>query len=458
MSIFEIFEVGIGVVFIWVLLSLASMAIQEWVAAIFKLRSRDLENHVRNILRDPQEKWLNRDQFLNKTVKGLINLFRRLLRRSVYPVLPQVRIKLAEEIYQHPLIKALSKEGGKPSYIPDRAFSLALFDILVTAGTDGSLIQRELKKWEQAVDEKQLPPKTLAAIEIQMLEVNKIILDYAGKPEFRIKVEAAFENMLTQLTGEHPELESSLEELQKMLPGMLEIGMTELLSGINHIWHDNPDVARVMTSFYRDASDKVQLVEEQLSEMRTNIETWFNDSMERLSGWYKRRAQLIGIGIGFTIAILFNVDTIAIGEALWREPVVRSALVARAEEFEIPDVTAEVGVAGKDPESAWNEFYTQFRGMSLPFGWAYDDTPCFETSGGTPGLKNLVFRFNNQCYKPVDVSGEPESSWGVFWIKIMGWVVSGAASGQGATYWFDILKRLINVRSSGKKPNEGKSK
>src|SRR5215469_3535100 len=40
---------------------------------------------------------------------------------------------------------------------------------------------------------------------------------------------------------------------------------------------------------------------------RQKIENWYNQAMERLSGRYKRRAQLIIFGIGFAAAMAFNI-------------------------------------------------------------------------------------------------------------------------------------------------------
>jgi len=41
--------------------------------------------------------------------------------------------------------------------------------------------------------------------------------------------------------------------------------------------------------------------------------------------------------------------------------------------------------------------------------------------------------------------------------KFVGWLFSGMAATQGAPFWFEILKQLVNVRSSGKKPDENKT-
>ena len=43
---------------------------------------------------------------------------------------------LVGRLYAHPLIKSLSKKDSRPSYIPSRAFALALIDV-VGEGKDG---------------------------------------------------------------------------------------------------------------------------------------------------------------------------------------------------------------------------------------------------------------------------------------------------------------------------------
>ena len=35
--------------------------------------------------------------------------------------------------------------------------------------------------------------------------------------------------------------------------------------------------------------------------------------------------------------------------------------------------------------------------------------------------------------------------------RLLGWVVSGLAISMGASFWFDLLQKVINVRSSGGK-------
>jgi hypothetical protein len=39
-------------------------------------------------------------------------------------------------------------------------------------------------------------------------------------------------------------------------------------------------------------------------------------------------------------------------------------------------------------------------------------------------------------------------------IKLLGFIITGAAGSQGSSFWFDILKKIMNVRLSGLKPVE----
>ncbi len=36
--------------------------------------------------------------------------------------------------------------------------------------------------------------------------------------------------------------------------------------------------------------------------------------------------------------------------------------------------------------------------------------------------------------------------------KLLGFSITGLASSQGSSFWFDILVKIINVRSAGKRP------
>ena len=82
--------------------------------------------------------------------------------------------------------------------------------------------------------------------------------------------------------------------------------------------------------------------------------------MKRASFWYKEKAQAIAFVFGFIIAILINVDTIAVAQQLWRDPTLRQSLVAQAQTIE---ENAEV-VSVADLEDYYQEIRRGFNDFS----------------------------------------------------------------------------------------------
>src|SRR6185503_18358726 len=102
MNLSAIVEVAIGIVFVWITISLATIQIQEWIGQLANKRAKDLEATIRTMLDTPE---------------------------------------LKERFYNHPIIKGLTSQAGKlPSYIPSQQFALALFDMAMSAGTEASRI------------------------------------------------------------------------------------------------------------------------------------------------------------------------------------------------------------------------------------------------------------------------------------------------------------------------------
>jgi hypothetical protein len=81
------------------------------------------------------------------------------------------------------------------------------------------------------------------------------------------------------------------------------------------------------------------LAEGDFEKFRKSLTTWFDDSMERLSGAYKRHLKLISILVGFGVAVALNADTFAVGYALWSNPALRSQMVS------VADKTVQDGLA-----------------------------------------------------------------------------------------------------------------
>lgn len=586
-----ILEVTIGMIFMWLILSVATMTIQEWIASYLKWRAKDLETAIQRLLGD--KVW-------------------------------------AEQLYNHPLIAGLSKKiGKKPSYIPANKFALALFDIVQTAGTQESFIQQKLlaanRKLKKAPNqlgpflgyifkrfatnigwisnrvlyffgrEKGTPDQKHAAIlaltqklihsndpeksedlgqslkeifkaflsdemvidgkivstpSAEFLEAYPVFRDYfydllqviiKNQPILMLRWSEILlynNEMLVETVREELEEGKTLrEKLRELSEGYAkefdlneenldsiimcvrqtldEINFAPLveyiqkligsstqgldaLQKLNPPLHkslqqlscdligvaNNAQMMEAVRSEFANAAVNLGKIEHNLAALRLNSETWFNESMDRLSGWYKRKAIALAFLIGLVLAAILNVDSIALANHLWKDPTLRQALVANATKFtrDNPDLPESLG--GDSPQDAVMFFNAQFAGLDIPVGWIYETTKlesgqsCSLTQSGEnviwgmyaevpeAQLKDTEGQKTSTGSEPIQgalvpacqsISNLPKTAAG-FAMKLLGFVLSAGAAAQGAPFWFDILKKLVNVRGSGANPDEKKRK
>ena len=151
------------------------------------------------------------------------------------------------------------------------------------------------------------------------------------------------------------------------------------------------------------------------------IEAWFDSSMDRVSGWYKHRTQRILIVTGFVVAVVANVDTIRVAHSFYNDPGQRQLAIAMAGNLtkEPPPGTSAAAGAAQPvrADSLSTEMLHRLDGLKLPIGWP---DPAFPRE---------------------------------WYMRILGWLITGFAISFGAPFWFDLLNRMMVVRSTVK-PDE----
>jgi hypothetical protein len=269
-----------------------------------------------------------------------------------------------------------------------------------------------------------------------------------------------------------------LDALQKLNPS-LHKSLQQLYGDIIGI-ANNPQMLEAVRTRFAIAAINLEKVEHNLAAMRLNSETWFNESMDRLSGWYKRKATLLAFIIGLALAGFLNVDSIILAEHLWKEPTLRQALVANATKFTRDNEDLPESLGGKSPQDAVTFFNSQFVGLNVPLGWKYKNTKleAGQSCSLIPIGENVIWgmyaevpesqleenieqeiitRSESEPEAIVDVcqqiSNLPNSAASTA-MKLLGIVLSAGAAAQGAPFWFDILKKLVNIRGSGANPDE----
>jgi hypothetical protein len=182
------------------------------------------------------------------------------------------------------------------------------------------------------------------------------------------------------------------------------------------------------------------------------VEDWFDDAMERAGGWYKRNTQLwLGV-VGFSLALLLNVDTLNISAALWRDPTLRQNVIGQVQNYQLSDGTTLVSV--DDAAKSIRDLNTLLaQDLQVPIGWRtelyslQDGESCVwlpQRSGDVWGIPR-----DAACIKILDAS--PVQATGPL-IKLLGLLLTAVAISQGAPFWFDLLSKLGNLRSTGAVP------
>ena len=217
----------------------------------------------------------------------------------------------------------------------------------------------------------------------------------------------------------------------------------------------SPEFNQTLNALLLNIEEYISGGETKLAKARKSVEKWFDDSMDRASGVFKRYSQTMALAIGFIIALLLNVDSINLTLYLWREPAVREALAQNASSFEIPQQEFE-----SNPTQALQDFTDQFTGLSLPVGWVINDSTGAAISDINcrlfPGDKQafgIPVVGTNRCVAPPQSNNQNN-----ILLKLIGIFITAMAARQGAPFWFDLLKRAVNLRGTGANPAEKEGK
>jgi hypothetical protein len=161
---------------------------------------------------------------------------------------------------------------------------------------------------------------------------------------------------------------------------------------------------------------------------RRKVEEWYGAVMDRASGAYKRHSQRWLLIIGLAVAVVFNADTINIYHSLSINSTLREAVAAAAENYinNNPTPPAPVNLDNPDVEQARQKIgqlvNENIAAFESPLGLGWDTLDWTQMDGKT-------------------------------WLyKIMGWLVTAVGISFGAAFWFELLKKLINIRNTGPAP------
>lgn len=255
------------------------------------------------------------------------------------------------------------------------------------------------------------------------------------------------------------------------------------------------DLRNVLRQLWRESGGQVDL-------FRLEVQNWYNNVMDRAAGWYKRYTQKILLVMGLGIAVVFNADTVALYDRLSNDPETLEQLVNAAEQYvdarrmaeqlppdpaptRVPPTGAPQNLPAptNDPARPDNapttapETTPSFdnRAPADPFGtsrpvtepqpsqpttYGYRPAP-MEDQDFRESLTQLKGLLNNEIAeirRPLGLGWEGVDirALSIYDLitKLLGFVLTALAISMGAPFWFDLLKKLVNIRNSGARPYE----
>ncbi|WP_028793001.1 peptidoglycan-binding domain-containing protein [Thalassobaculum salexigens] len=163
----------------------------------------------------------------------------------------------------------------------------------------------------------------------------------------------------------------------------------------------NNDLRRSLGLFAQEAGMDRQA-------FRQRIEDWYDDAMDRATGWYRRRSRSWILIFAAAVAVALNIDTLEIARIVWTG-------------------TAAFGAGVPAAGSPQDAILTA--GPGMPIGWIFAE----ESRPWTAGLAAVSV-----------VASHPS--------KLLGFLITAVAVSLTADLWFSLLRRRGGLRATGALP------
>lgn len=199
--------------------------------------------------------------------------------------------------------------------------------------------------------------------------------------------------------------------------------------------------------------DTLKEAEDDLSKFRELLENWYNEVMSRASGWYKRHTHKLIIIIGLLLGAYFNADSLAMYQKM------ASSTTADEQTEQIIALAQNMIDARQDTSFAGQISRIQANRALLV---AQPDSNFQDNLDSIFASQNLALL--NQTDSLVNQLQANSSPLGLGWgaaevtamkkpgnwpMKLLGLLITAMAISLGAPFWFDLLKKFMNIRNAG---------
>jgi hypothetical protein len=245
---------------------------------------------------------------------------------------------------------------------------------------------------------------------------------------------------------------------KEAMPGdQIRVLIQESLTSRKPAWDKNvtikDDTHVYLNTIWTDAQGDVQ-------KFRALLEEWFNRMMDKTTEWYKFYTQIMLLVIGLMVAVFFNVDTITIVKKLENNPDLAEKVVSQASDFikAHPNLEEELKKS-RDAIASMKIDTNQLTSLQQSADQQYQQNKRLRDSlisNAQQLLNSDISKVNDLlalgwkddgCY--IDL--EDGQTWGR---AIFGWLLTALAISLGAPFWFDLLKKLMQLRAAVATPKK----
>jgi hypothetical protein len=207
--------------------------------------------------------------------------------------------------------------------------------------------------------------------------------------------------------------------------------MTAIEAGVTALPDGTSPLKSSLQALVKNAGDDVDA-------FRTAVERWYDDHMDRVSGWYKRHTAKITLAAGGILIVLLNINAITIGRTLYAQGAVSTAISSVA-------AKGTACPAQQNQEACLANLQAQLSAAAtagLPIGW------------GT--VRDCSVK-GAQCnwWDQRGIFSRHGNSWEQVVLVLLGFLIMIIALVPGAQFWFGLLSKIGSLRSTGPKPANG---
>lgn len=218
------------------------------------------------------------------------------------------------------------------------------------------------------------------------------------------------------------------------------------------------DLKRYMLQSIEDCHD----AQKSLNLLTQRIENWYQDAMDRLTGTYKKKTRWITIVVATIITISLNINTVTISKYLKDNPQKMEALAIAAEKATKDSVLYKQTLVRLDSISSKFDSSKTASSVNETIALIIANKQQSDSLYNSLAEVGLPIGWSSAKIVKCDTSNTPRTSMILCYIKsilttIAGWIATIAALTLGAPFWFDLINKVVNIKSVGRTPASTKN-